>query len=200
MANLKIASKEKRITDIASMLERGMERKAIPKYGYYVYAIYENSSVCYIGKGKGTRVLSHFIKSTNINLRLRMEDNKSKFEYGILACFETEYASLELEKNIISHCKNSKIKLCNIINYSQHKRHITNIVETIIKIQKSFFEIPISTDVLSNYHLTHYFMDAVKDFCRNIPIHLIPSINGKKINCLSFSVYESFGKERIAFK
>ena len=81
--------------------------KSIPQRGYYIYGIYKNNKIWYIGKGKKNRVLSHFYKSSNNSINNELVQNQNI----ITSVSKKQVKILQL----ILKCKSLNFELCNII-------------------------------------------------------------------------------------
>lgn len=112
-------SEQSQVNFIADCLLKSRQgNKSIPKRGFYVYAITENEEVCYLGKGKGQRVLSHFNRSTNQLLSQRIKENRNLYDWFIIEVFDSEYECLEYEEQLIKSAKQADYKLYNSTFYS----------------------------------------------------------------------------------
>ena len=89
--------------------------KSIPQRGYYIYGIYKNNKIWYIGKGKKNRVLSHFYKSSNNSINNELAQNQNIITYSILYSTNIESHAYKIEKQLILKCKSLNFELCNII-------------------------------------------------------------------------------------
>ena len=111
--------------------------KSIPQRGYYVYGIFKNNKIWYIGKGKKNRVLTHFYKSSNNSINNEIIQNKNNLTYSILYNANNEKEAYEVERQLINRCKISNIELCNVIyNKGTRQAPIYKLVNTLKMLPK----------------------------------------------------------------
>lgn len=172
--------------------------KAIPKRGYYVYGIIEGGEICYIGKGKGQRVLTHFYNSSNQLLASKIRDNQSFYDWAILDTFESEYESFEYEERLIVNCKQTRHKLYNKAHYS-HYNQFNSLVRVFFKVLTQFenliFDVSQDYGVLKPNEVADIFFNTIKRTCSGMK--QIPTYNSKPINELSYSVTMVSDKMKI---
>lgn len=133
-----MTKKQTYIYYILTELRKGLN-KNIPQRGYYVYAILENSKVCYIGKGKKNRVLDHFNGKGNKTIFNLYRTSSNEYDWTILEIQQTESESLERERYYINLFKKNKTKLYNI-NYNT-KDYVLEKTNMVIKSMESLINI-----------------------------------------------------------
>lgn len=161
--------------------------KSIPKRGYYVYVITENDSICYIGKGKQYRVLSHFKNSSNHTLNLKIRENKNNYDWHILEEFDNEYDCLNYEEELILNCKRNKHKLYNVIHNSKGKQYnklIIHFFNSLRLYEQNTYEQITDPNILTIKQVTEIYFEIIKNTCKKLID--IPRYKGKPLNELSF--------------
>jgi len=171
-----------------------MAKKAIPKRGFYVYAITENEQVCYIGKGKNYRVLSHFKGTGNQILGQKIKENPSAYDWEILKEFESEAECLQYEKYLIKGMKGSINKLYNTTHYSEghNEKLLKGLYEVLTQFRDRIFNT--NTDCQSLPALERakiilqicreaYSSAEIKPVYRGKPITELQAI---QVNCLHY--------------
>ena len=132
-----------------SALKKGKaDNKIIPKNGYYVYIITENDKICYIGKGKKNRVLSH-IKG-NGNKYISKKRNIHKYDWFIVYKTLNEFEAFNYERTLLLDAKENNIELYNIIYSTRSAKEKEEYTKNILK------------EGLNN-HLNYMFVYGVKN-------------------------------------
>lgn len=100
----------------------------IPEKKYYLYAIVNitDQKVAYIGKGKNTRVLNHFSKTSTSHTSKYINEMREKgkaVEYRIIYETPFEHKALSYEVKLIKHI-NQFEKLLNIAQSEPHENDL----------------------------------------------------------------------------
>lgn len=189
-------SEQAQVNFIADCLRKGEQRKEIPHRRYYVYAITENGDVCYIGKGKGKRVLSHFKNSTNQLLGQRIRESRNIYDWYIIDDFESELDCLEREKQLICLLKRYGHRLYNSTYYNS-KRKFNKSLKQIYEVFEQFrnFTFPIempNDKIIGALERAEIILSMCKKEFHNLEVQPIyrgkPLIELKavQINCVNY--------------
>jgi hypothetical protein len=118
MAGIANIETSKELDSIIKQIVSGQVSNEIPKSGYYVYVIYNNSNkeILYIGKGKGNRVKNHFgTQKTRTAYEInKLKDSGQDVFYMIAQCFENEKEAYKFESILIQQALYQEIELINI--------------------------------------------------------------------------------------
>lgn len=175
--------------------------KAIPIHGYYVYVIMENGKVCYVGKGKKKRVLSHFKGTGNVFLYSRIKDGQNIYDWAVLEHFEDEADAFDYEKRLIKKCVRLRIKLYNSTHYAARASKMI-LFKGIFGLFKDYENRVFSDqicDILSVSELADIVVKLIKDTCDGLSQDRIPVYRSKPINQLQYFIRPEYGKNRIVF-
>lgn len=164
------AKKDLYVSFILDELKKGLN-KSIPQRGYYVYAILENNKVCYIGKGKKNRVLSHFKGKGNETIFTLYKNSPNRYDWTILESELSEIESFEREKHYINLCKSNEVKLYNTIYNT--KDYVSEKITMTIKSLESLIDI---TQYMYPYGS---FMKEAVQMSLNVVKHLYSTISDK---------------------
>jgi hypothetical protein len=183
-----IKAYQKDIDSILSNLQNGSIKidKSIPQRGYYIYGIFKNNKIWYIGKGKKNRVLMHFYKSSNNSINNEIAINKNIITYSILYTTNIESEAYEIEKELIIKCNALNIELCNII-YNNGVRE-----SPIYKLIKTFKSFSRYADITPNNVL------GITD-CINMTLNVIRMLAKKPIIIDGIDITK-IEAEKILFK
>jgi hypothetical protein len=191
------AKKETYISFILDELKKGLN-KSIPQRGYYVYAILENDKVCYIGKGKKNRVLSHFKGKGNETIFTLYKNSPNRYDWTILESELSEIESFEREKHYINLCKSNEVKLYNTIYNT--KDYVSEKITMTIKSLESLIDI---TQYMYPYE--SFTKEAVQ-MSLNVVKHLYSTISDKVnitykgINAMDLQIISKFYKDNTGKK
>lgn len=173
--------------------------KSIPVTGFYVYAILENNTICYIGKGKGNRVLSHFNGKGNIMLYSKIKGNQNIYDWAIVGQYQDEKDALVFEKLVIKKCLHEKVKLYNSVHYSGGRAKnelFKGIFSLLNDYEKRVFPCQISS-TLTVEGLAELVISLIKDICSGVSKDKIPMYRSKPLDELSYYIRPEFGKNRV---
>lgn len=173
--------------------------KMIPSNCYYVYAITEGGSVCYIGKGKKRRLFQHFKGTGNMLLGSAIRDNKENFEWFILADFQIESEALEYEEELIIECKKAAHKLYNTTHYTKEPSG-QNVFKGLARLLHDY-DIRIFPErfcsTLTLKEAVEIVFSLIDQQCLKTPYDKIPKYKGVRFDELGYDIYPEYGKYRV---
>lgn len=186
-------------TIVDDVLNQAGNSKAIPMQGYYVYAILENNSICYIGKGKKYRVTAHFKGYGNMLLYSKIKDGVNIYDWVVLKSFENESDALDFETAMIKDCIKNNIHLYNSAHYSTGTKsgEIFRGAFSLLKDYENRIFPDAICSSLSVSQLAELVIKLFKDICKSLPKDKIPTYRSKPLNELNYLIRPEYGKNRI---
>jgi hypothetical protein len=166
--------------------------KSIPQRGYYIYGIFKNNKIWYIGKGKKNRVLTHFYKSSNNSINNELAQNENIITYSILYTTNNELQAYKIEKELIIRCNSLNFKLCNVI-YNKGVSEYP--IYKLINMFKNFPKVGNihSVNILGITERVNMVLNVIRKFAVN-PIMIngidITKIEAKRIICENYETYK----------
>lgn len=103
----------------------------IPESGYYVYLIYRNTTVCYVGKGTGNRVKSHFFESCTSCVSQAICLDRDSFSYDVIFSSYDESECYNIERMLIEAYSYFKYDLFNTTHNNVSKRYLSEALNCI---------------------------------------------------------------------
>lgn len=173
--------------------------KVIPINCFYVYIITEGEIVCYIGKGTGKRVLSHFNGRGNVLLGTKIKSDPHLYSWAILEEYDNEYDCLDYEEQLILECKKAKHKLYNKVHYdssSTYNKEFRGIFGLFKQYEERIFPSQMSTS-MSLIELLDILFKMVKEVCQKVSLENIPLYRGRRLDQLNYFITPYRDKNRV---